>query len=88
MPLLLKLFVTTAAVVAYHAWARHKSRGRFLVLTALLISVGVIVLTGCAPAPGPGADVTPSCGPAETTPATPPNPVEDGSYRDGATYPC
>lgn len=62
------------------------------VLAALLLS-GCEAPTTSKPAPGRPVLVEeqppePTCPPADNAPIGPPEPIEDGSYRDGADYDC
>ncbi|MEV0830941.1 MULTISPECIES: hypothetical protein [Streptosporangiaceae] len=84
--LIVKLAVTTAAVIAWYRFQAYKSRNRLLIFTFLLATVGVLILAGCKP--GPDITLAASCPPAQMTPTVPPNPVLDGSYRAGASFPC
>lgn len=88
--LVVKLAVTTAAVIAWYRFQAYKSRNRLLVFTFLLATVGVLILAGCKPPPKPGPDIAlaASCPPVQMTPIAPPDPVLDGSYRAGASFPC
>lgn len=52
-----------------------------LAVIALLLTAGVAVY---GVATNPGA----TCAPAGAASDTPAEPVEDGSYRDGASYEC
>lgn len=84
--LVIKLAVTTSAVVAWYWFKAYKTRNRLLVFTGLLVAVSVLVLAGCTSAPSVAS--ASSCPPAPTTPTVPPEPILDGSYRDGAAFPC
>jgi len=84
--LVIKLAVTTAAVAAWYWFQAYKTRTRFLLFTGLLVAVSVLVLAGCKTTPD--VAFASSCPPVQTTPTVPPEPILDGSYRDGVAFPC